>query len=189
MLNTLNFSAYANLKERFGVPKDKIISSLSDTVRVAFAAACVGPLASSISTPFELVKTQMQMNLKTVSSTDSTRSSGTPSRSSLIHAVRLVRSHGVGILYRGHGVNTAREMVFLSTYFTVYENTKALFMKAITIPAIAVPFAGGFSGAAGWLVSFPLGVLNIHTTYLIHIPYPNPYSHWSPLIPLSFLAN
>ena len=159
ILNTLNFSAYANMKERLGVPKDKIVSSWSDTVRVAFAAACVGPLASTISTPFELVKTQMQLNLKTVSATSasSSSSSGVQSRSSLVHAVRLVRSHGVSILYRGHGVNTAREMVFLSTYFSVYENTKSLFMKTITIPAIAVPIAGGFSGAAGWLVSFPLG--------------------------------
>ena len=161
LLNTLNFSAYANLKERFGVPKDKIVSSLSDTVRVAFAAACVGPLASTISTPFELVKTQMQLNLKTVSNTGSSSSNGVPSRSSLVHAVRLVRSRGIGILYSGHGVNTAREMVFLSTYFTVYENTKSLFMKMIKFSAIAVPVAGGFSGAAGWLVSFPLGMSNL----------------------------
>lgn len=158
ILNTLNFSAYANMKERLGVPKDKIVSSWSDTFKVAFAAACVGPLASTISTPFELVKTQMQLNLKTVSVISaSSSSSGVPSRSSLVHAVRLVRSRGVSILYRGHSVNTAREMVFLSTYFSVYENTKSLFMKIITIPAISVPIAGGFSGAAGWLVSFPLG--------------------------------
>lgn len=57
--------------------------------------------------------------------------------------------------YRGHVVNTVRESVFQAVYFGVYEHIKSQAM--VYLPAkIAVPIAGGLSGAAGWLTSYPL---------------------------------
>ena len=52
-------------------------------------------------------------------------------------------------------MNTAREMVFIASYFTMYEHSK----KSITAIAasmglhssMAIPLAGGLSGAASWL--------------------------------------
>lgn len=66
ILNTLNFSTY-NLFSRLLIGE----LNLSDKFeyRVGVAAACVGPISSIISTPFELVKTQMQLNSKSASST------------------------------------------------------------------------------------------------------------------------
>ena len=72
-----------------------------------------------------------------------------------MQAYQLVRAYGLRALYIGHGINTAREMLFLATYFTVYENSNVFFTSVLS-STIAVPFAGGISGGAGWLISFPL---------------------------------
>lgn len=174
ILNTLNFSSYATLKDRFGVPADMESRNgrFSNSLRVALTAACVGPMAALISTPFEMLKIQMMLqpvseSSSSINSSISARSSsngsnsnsGGAKRSSMVYAYNLVRKHGLRILYTGHTVNTAREIVFLSTYFTVYENVKSAFMHAISIDAVAVPLAGGFSGAAGWVISFPLDLV------------------------------
>ena len=159
LLNTLNFSTYATMRARFGLKKDEEVRGLDDTIRCAAAAACVGPLSALISTPFELIKTQMQLNLKSESSVGTNTTLRT--RSSVMHAMHLVRVHGPRVLYYGYGVNMVREIVFLSTYFTVYENVKSLLMRLISVPSVAVPIAGGVSGAAGWLISFPLEAIKV----------------------------
>ena len=67
----------------------------------------------------------------------------------------IVKKYGIKRLYKGHIVNTAREILFLGTYFTVYEHCKTAF--ELYLPKfLAVPYAGGFSGSIGWLVSLPL---------------------------------
>lgn len=152
ILNTMTFSTYASLKERFGVARDTAVFGPTENLRVALAAASVGPIAAIVSTPFEMVKTQMQLNMKLAS--HSTGPS-TASRSSFMHAFLLVKQFGVRTLYIGHGINTIREMLFLSTYFLVYENTRTVFASFLP-HSMAVPFAGGISGATGWLVTFPL---------------------------------
>lgn len=152
ILNTMTFSTYASLKERFGVARDTTVFGPGENLRVALAAASVGPIAAIVSTPFEMVKTQMQLNLKLASiSTEP----AVVSRSSFIHASSLVRQFGFRMLYLGHGVNTVRETLFLASYFIVYENTKTVF-SSILPHSLAVPFAGGISGATGWFVTFPL---------------------------------
>jgi len=75
--------------------------------------------------------------------------------------MNLVRMHGPRVLYYGYFVNTVREIVFLSTYFTVYENVKSVLIRLTTVPSVAIPVAGGLSGAAGWLVSFPLEAIKV----------------------------
>jgi hypothetical protein len=119
----------------------------------------VGPFSALISTPFEYIKTQMQLNVALNSTAASSQNASSPARppinSSITLAYATVKSRGLGGLYVGHAVNTIREMVFLATYFSVYEHTKRVFVHAM--PAtIAVPVAGGFSGSIGWFVSFPL---------------------------------
>jgi hypothetical protein len=151
ILNTMTFSMYASFKERSGVPKDTLVFGFKENIRVAMSGALIGPIAACISTPFEFVKTQMQLNIKAASF-----SSAPVSRSSVMQAYRLTQQHNsLRILYTGHGINTAREILFISTYFTVYENLKAFFTSVLT-PNLAVPLAGGCSGATGWFISFPL---------------------------------
>ena len=74
------------------------------------------------------------------------------------HCVRtLVQRHGAGIVYTGHGVNTLREAAFLGNYFYVYEGMREFFITHHWLQVqVAVPFAGGLSGALAWFVSFPL---------------------------------
>lgn len=151
ILNTLNFSSYSYFKTwLLSGHEGKAIGYLD--WRIPAAAACVGPLSSMISTPFELVKTQMQLNNKSSSTAAST--------SSITTALNLVKSKGFSSLYVGHAINSLREVVFLSTYFTVYETLKlALSTDAMPVhihPSVAVALSGGMSGALGWLVSFPL---------------------------------
>lgn len=151
ILNTLNFSSYSYFKNWLVAGLDQKPIQFLDW-RIPAAAACVGPLSSMISTPFELVKTQMQLNNKLSSSTATT--------SSISTAMSLVKSKGLSSLYVGHSINCMREIVFLSTYFTVYESLKlVLSNNSLDLkihPSVAVAVSGGMSGAIGWLVSFPL---------------------------------
>jgi solute carrier family 25 carnitine/acylcarnitine transporter 20/29 len=154
VLNTINFTSYAFFRRTYHV-QDEIIQGNSSSYlkiewRVLLAGATVGPIASMISTPFEFVKTQMVMSSR----------NRTERLSSIQLARTLAREYGVRSLYIAHGVNTCREMVFLGTYFTIYEHCK-LRMAAILAPfnigaKWAVPFSGGVAGAVGWAVSFPL---------------------------------
>ena len=115
-LNAINFSSYAFFRRTYNVQDEIMLgnSSISLEWRVPLAGASVGPIASMISTPFELVKTQMVMSSR----------SRTERLSSIQMARTLVREHGVRSLYIAHGVNTCREMCFLGTYFTIYEHCK-----------------------------------------------------------------
>ena len=150
ILNTLNFSQYAKFRQFYGVSDSKIVKGGFEW-KIILAGASVGPLSSLISTPFELVKTQMVLHSK---------KQGPSSTSSVMVARNIIHQYGPDALYCGHLVNTTREMVFIASYFTMYEHTK----KSITAIAasigmhssLAIPLAGGLSGAASWFVSFPL---------------------------------
>lgn len=144
VLNTVNFSSYGYFRGIFSVPKD--LSRGRFEYRVTLSAMMVGPIASAISTPFEMVKTQMQLQRLTAA---------VGHKNSIRCAQTIISSHGINGLYRGHVVNTWREVVFLGTYFTVYEHIKSTMVT--TIPSsLSIPISGGVSGALGWFVSFPL---------------------------------
>jgi solute carrier family 25 carnitine/acylcarnitine transporter 20/29 len=141
ILNTMNFSSYAYFRSVLAT------SLLEDTGKIfewrfSVAGAAAGPFAALISTPCEMVKTQQQLRR-------SNKSNG-----SVTTALQLLRIHGISSLYTGHMTNTFREIIFLSTYFTVYEHIK--YNISNSLASIAVPMAGGIAGAVGWFVSFPL---------------------------------
>jgi solute carrier family 25 carnitine/acylcarnitine transporter 20/29 len=91
---------------------------------------------------------------------------------SSLHCVKtLIQRHGLQIVYTGHGVNTLREATFLGHYFFVYEGLREFFLTRRWgtvgdggdshshnyVPQhVAIPLAGGCSGALAWFVSFPL---------------------------------
>ena len=167
ILNTLNFSTYALNRQYLQVSDDKLENGNFE-YKVAVAAAMVGPLSSMISTPFELVKTQLQLDVA------NSKSGQRQFKNSLHAAFILTRSYGVSSLYIAHYVNTLREIVFLGTYFTVYEHLKVSLSKLVgqntlsnssssssssSSKSIIIPIAGGFSGAIGWFISFPLDLI------------------------------
>lgn len=148
ILNTLNFSTYAYYRDKLNV-NDANIENGKFEYKVMIAASLVGPLSSMISTPFELVKTQMQLDL-------ANSKSGKPNFNNSIHAAySLLKRFGISSLYIGHGVNTIREVVFLGTYFTVYEHMKVSLSKIIGTKtfnknskksnSVVIPLAGGIT--------------------------------------------
>jgi len=82
----------------------------------------------------------------------------------------IAREYGMSTLFTGAAVTVIRDAAYLCAYFYVYEGLKATLISSpsssttdapqpFTIhvrPEIAVPIAGGTSGAVAWLVSIPI---------------------------------
>ena len=171
VLNTLNFSAYnyfTNVIMGDKSLEDRFKSGTRFESRVTLAAVCVAPLASTISTPFELIKTQMQINSKIQKTSSSSGNSPIRFRNSLHAAWHIMRSTGIDALYKAHMVNTLREAVFLATYFTVYEHFKygLLTYGNFTSLTVVAPIAGGFAGSIGWFISFPLDCIKAQLPFI-----------------------
>jgi solute carrier family 25 carnitine/acylcarnitine transporter 20/29 len=149
ILNTLNFSSYGYFCRMFGAASSPMNGF---EWKYGVAAACVGPLASSISTPFELVKTKLQLAKKSSIAGEEKVIGG-----SVRMASTIIRTNGLKALYQGHAVNTLREMVFLSTYFLTYEHMKVNLIQSLSLSSsLATAISGGIAGALGWFISFPL---------------------------------
>lgn len=147
LLNMTNFSSYAFMSRRIvDLTEGGLTSAFQPSVFIAGAA--VGTLASLISTPFELVKIQMQFSARS--------KAGAKFSGSIAASRHIVREYGVRYMYSGHAINTLREMVFLGTYFFTYEHLKYFFSNTALGSSIGVPLSGGLAGAVGWFVSFPL---------------------------------
>lgn len=152
ILNTLNFTSYSTFKAVMGLKED--VKRHCFDIRVPLAGAAAGPIAALVSTPFELVKTRMQLQQTQTFAYEQYKNS--------IHATyRILITDGWRALYLGHGVNTARESVFLSVYFAVYEHSKT-YIASFIPKGLAVPLSGGIAGAIGWFISFPLDAVKAH---------------------------
>lgn len=144
ILNTMSFAIFAKAKEIVGLSDDPVEHF---DPRITLASLMIAPVTSFVSTPFELLKTQMVM-----------RPHDYPNANFLQTARSIVCTHGARSLYRAHLLNFARESIFLATYFTSYEHIKGL--SEFYIPAtVAIPVAGGLAGAAAWFVSYPLDLI------------------------------
>lgn len=142
LLNTINFSNYA-----FAVNALSIDRSAGNPI-VFLAGAAVGPAAAVISTPFEFLKIQLQFSQR----------SSVPYKNTVDAAYKILRTYGVRTIYTGHIINTYREMLFLGTYFAVYEYVKGFLCQRMNT-SLAIPVSGGLAGAIGWFVSFPLDAI------------------------------
>lgn len=145
ILNMMNFTVYAKFSEFFNFQKeDRTLSRIEP--KTFLAGSFAGITAAIVSTPFELVKVQMQLE---------TLSKSFKGRNSFYAAKDIVTNYGITRLYRGHSINTIREMVFLGTYFFTYEHSKHLLLPYFPL-VVSIGISGGLSGAIGWLISFPL---------------------------------
>ncbi len=157
LLNTINFTQYCYFREFWG-------GTNGWDVRNGLAGLSGSPITSSISTVENLVKTQMQLDNVT----------SKRFKSSWDCVLSLTKSHGMPVLYTGHVINTAREGIFLGTYFYCYEGLRETIITSNMVPPqVAIPVAGGFAGAISWFVSFPLDCIRagVQGQYLngIHI--------------------
>ena len=159
-LNTVNFSTYSRLKSHFD--PDACADPYRRAARIAAAGFLVGPVTSSQSTPFEVVKVQMQLDSL---SGERNKFRSTP------HAVqKIVRRHGVATLWTGFGVNCLRESMFFATYFFTYEHLKGPLTHALPegYDRLATPVAGGLSGVAAWNLTFPLDTVKANVQRQVH---------------------
>jgi solute carrier family 25 carnitine/acylcarnitine transporter 20/29 len=137
-LNTLSFSLYSHFRASLGLPRVRD-APLPLDIRIPLAGALIGPFATVISTPMDLVKIQMQQS----------------AHARTLDAVRaILRAGGPASLYIGWRVNVLRETVFATGYFSAYEYSRERVL-ADAPPSLAVPLAGATGGVFGWLTSLP----------------------------------
>jgi solute carrier family 25 carnitine/acylcarnitine transporter 20/29 len=142
ILNTFTFASYSYFQTIFQADRGW-------DWRNSVAGGVCGPFAATVSTVENLVKTQMQVD--------------NISKKQFIGSwdcvTKLTRTHGPLILYTGFGINSIREIAFLTTYFGLYEGLRQTFGDLAgrhPISTWTIPVAGGFAGAASWFLSFPL---------------------------------
>jgi len=148
ILNTINFASYNFIRSH-----NLIQAKRGWDIRNGIAGMMGAPIGSTISTVEHMLKTTMQLD----------NISEKRYRGSMHCLKTLVQERGWRALYTGHGVNTTREGLFLGTYFYTYEgvrfslqNTFGRYTDGPIISKLAIPLAGGVSGAWAWFVSFPL---------------------------------
>jgi solute carrier family 25 (mitochondrial carnitine/acylcarnitine transporter), member 20/29 len=171
ILNMMNFTLYTKFSELFRFQKEHRTLSRIEP-KTFLAGSLVGVSAAVISTPFELIKIQMQLQTLLLSQTQSPSSSSSTGKKNGSYQLTkdIVSRYGPQRLYRGHLINTVREMIFLGTYFFVYEHSKHLLAPYCPL-VLSIGISGGMSGAIGWMVSFPLDCIkaniqgsSIHST-------------------------
>ncbi|ACO70544.1 mitochondrial carrier family [Micromonas commoda] len=171
VMNSMNFGAFYHMRDKLAGANPVGWGTERPWIdwRVVCAAASVGPLCAMVSTPFELVKLQVQLDAANHSRTQLAATKPATDRnaspigyvrkySGSAHAARqLLKTHGPRVFFLGHGVNTARECVFNAVFFSAFEHTAHGFeTEAGLSPAMATAAAGGVAGAAGWLTNLPL---------------------------------
>lgn len=163
ILNTTTFIQYAYFRELYR-------ATPGWDYRNFLAGVSCAPFSGVVSTVENFTKTQMQLdNVKQHKEYNGSWNCFTT----------LIRKHGFRIIYTGHAVNTTREMAFIGPYFFIYEglretllhnqhkiheehkltnyaNHQTLYMAIVTNTKLAIPVAGGLSGALSWFISFPL---------------------------------
>jgi len=144
ILNTVAFGLFGETKKLMSKSLNRDLKQLDFFLVGGFVGFCSG----FISTPFEMVKVQLQLD----------NISGKKFKGSLNCATIILQNHGIRGIYTGFNSNMIRESLFASTYFGLYENIKRKLTTLISGP-LAIPISGGLSGATAWVVSFPLDVI------------------------------
>jgi len=164
ILNTTTFIQYAYFREIYQ-------ATPGWDYRNFLAGITCAPFAGIVSTIENFTKTQMQLdNIKPKKEFSGSWNCFTT----------LIKKHGLRIIYTGHAVNTTREMTFIGPYFFFYEGLRetllrqqdklrqenqmtsntnsdsSTFLSIVTNTKLAIPVAGGLSGALSWFISFPL---------------------------------
>ncbi len=148
VLNTLAFQTYALTRSLVALPpvappaqRETPVGSFAQ--RFA-AGALVAPLVTFVSTPFEFVKVQLQLDgggAKPVGGAGAAKARRFEGAS---HAMRAIaKQNGVAALWLGGGTNLVREALFLGTYFYANEGLHDALTQSGVGHAAAVPIAGG----------------------------------------------
>jgi solute carrier family 25 carnitine/acylcarnitine transporter 20/29 len=138
--------AARTLRERRGLSAAEELS----LPQVFLAGSTAGLTTAVITGPTELVKCIAQTDL---------RAKGLIREEWAVFQ-GLLRDHGIRGPCRGLGLTILREVPSLAVYFSTYEMLRHRLGKS----KIASFFAGGFAGALGWAVIYPVDVLKTRWT-------------------------
>ena len=127
MMNTVMFSVFSGIKK--GIGDDSLSSAL-------VAGLVSGFVTAFISTPTDAIKIQSQL---TGLSTRNVLKSTTPTR-----------------LFRGHGVNLAREGVFTMVYLGLFDQFRP---RDSLLSLWEVAIASSLTGGLAWIVSYPFDTI------------------------------
>ena len=141
VMNSMNFGAFYWARDKLAGPEPVGWGTEKGGIdwRVVAAATSVGPLCAMVSTPFELVKLQVQLDAANHSrGSGSGAGAGSAGKmkmndqsaggyrrkySGSAHAARaLMNKYGPRVFMLGHGVNTVRECVFNAVFFSTFEH-------------------------------------------------------------------
>jgi len=131
-INAVTFGVNAQVLKQ--LPQPESISSIT------IAGASAGLIQTSIVSPMELVKTQMQV-------CGQTDISGTVSH--------ITRAAGFGGIFRGLGITATREVPAFAVYFSSYE----VIVRNLGESTSAVLFGGGMAGVLSWVTTYPQDVI------------------------------
>lgn len=127
VMNTVMFSVFAGIKK--GIGDDSLSSAL-------VAGLASGFVTAFISTPTDAIKIQSQL---TGLSTRTVLKSASPTR-----------------LFRGHGINLAREGVFTMVYLGLFDQFRP---RDSLLSLWEVAVASSLTGGLAWIVSYPFDTI------------------------------
>lgn len=139
LINTMSFASYSYFRILYK-------GQNGWDIRNGYAGMTGAPIFGLITTPENLLKTQMQMD----------NVNAGRFRGSIHCASVLIKEHGPLVLYTGHSINMVREAAFVGWYFYAYEGFREMLLRKLGHAQAAVPLAGGMAGASAWFLSFPL---------------------------------
>ncbi|KAI8883981.1 mitochondrial carrier [Backusella circina FSU 941] len=130
-------------------------------VEIGIAGSLAGSVMAFLNCPIELLKVKLQtQDPKGVIGANGKLEA--PYKGVLDCGVRTIRAQGVMGVYRGMSVTLMRDAPSYFAYFVAYESFKRFFAsmredkQATTVDLL---MAGGFSGFAAWLPSYPQDVI------------------------------
>jgi len=158
-VNAIIFGVYGNVQRNMPCP-DSLLS-------VFLAGSTAGIVQSVICSPMELAKTRLQLqadlnltgtvgtNTKSFKDKVRTRYSGPIDCLKKIKAADGWR-RGV---FRGYGVTVLREAPGFGIYFFSYEVLSRMFSQGPDCGTMSILMAGGLSGIASWVLTYPIDVI------------------------------
>lgn len=139
-VNAIVFGVYGNIQ--------RMSSNPNSYTSLFFAGSMAGLAQTIITSPMELAKTRLQIQMNKIGAT---KFKG-PSQCLLY----VYQSDGIRGIFRGLNATTLRDIPGFATYFVSYE----LLLRQKQEPGMMYTlFAGGTAGAISWILTIPIDVI------------------------------
>ncbi|KAL9547606.1 hypothetical protein MBANPS3_006087 [Mucor bainieri] len=138
-------------------------------LEIGVAGSMAGSVMSFLNCPIELLKVKLQTQDPKGVINMHGKLEAPPTTNVLIKykgvidcGIRSIRSQGLLAIYRGMGMTLLRDAPGTFAYFVCYESLKRVFQSMRgdgELKTVDLLMAGGFSGFAAWLPSYPQDVI------------------------------